>query len=138
MSKIWSFTNCYQLVFFCICQYWIFFFSNIYFKIVISRTNFHHFLKSQWVLDSIFNELQDFHLTFTKWLTFVREMEAFGTQVGWSVIASAPVSFCQFYIATIEVLCCYYQVLSVVLIWGGPIEFLSWLIAWGMFWKHHN
>ena len=66
-------------------------FSSSQTKIVISWTNFHHFLKSQWVLNSIFNELQDFHLTFTKWLTFVREMEAFGTQVGWSVIASAPV-----------------------------------------------
>ena len=32
------------------------------FQIVISQSNFHQFLKSQWVLESILNELQDSHL----------------------------------------------------------------------------
>ena len=32
------------------------------FQIVISQSNFHQFLKSQWVLESILNELQDSNL----------------------------------------------------------------------------
>ena len=47
------------------------------FQIVISQSNFHQFLKSQWVLESILNELQDSDLSSSNPLRFYRVMKGF-------------------------------------------------------------
>ena len=47
------------------------------FQIVISQSNFHQFWKSQWVLESIFPELQDPHLIFSNPWIFHRDKKGF-------------------------------------------------------------
>ena len=47
------------------------------FQIVITQSNFYHFLKSWWVLKSIFPELQDPHLIFSNPRNFHRVWKGF-------------------------------------------------------------
>ena len=46
-------------------------------QIVIFQSNFHQFLKSQWVLESILNQLQDSDLSSSNPLRFYRVMKGF-------------------------------------------------------------
>ena len=55
--------------------------NHINFQNVISWSNFYQISKSQWVLDSIFPELQDSHITFSNSLRFDRFMKGFNNPV---------------------------------------------------------
>ena len=52
------------------------------FQIVITQSNFYHFLKSWWVLKSIFPELQDPHLIFSNPRNFHRVWKGFCKTIG--------------------------------------------------------
>ena len=82
MTQIWQFEN--------YCQIWskwatmVTFtkgWNHINFQNVISWSNFYQISKSQWVLDSIFPELQDSHITSSNLLRFNRDMKCFNNPI---------------------------------------------------------